>query len=146
MVRGAVEPDRPGSDIEHPWSRPIETLLAAVQSGPAGLSAVEARSRLARFGANSLRSPDAAAWPALLLSQFKSPIVILLLVATVVSALLQDWVDAAIILVIVAGSAALSFSQEYRAGNAAEKLRSQVRVKATVLRGCYLTRPTCQHR
>ena len=135
---GSANTHQPGDaaapTIEHPWSQPAEALLAAVQSSPAGLSADEARDRLERYGANSLRSTHTATWPALLLGQFKSPIVVLLLVATGVSAFLQDWADALIILLIVGGSAALSFSQEYRAGNAAEKLRSQTRAKATVLR------------
>jgi Mg2+-importing ATPase len=108
--------------------------LAALDTRPEGLTSEEARARLARFGANSLADRKRVGWPLLFLRQFKSPIVLILLFATLVSAVLQDWADAAIILVIVISSAALSFAQEYRAGNATEKLRSQVRVKATVLR------------
>ena len=119
---------------DQPWSQPAESLLAALRSTPDGLPGDEARARLTQTGPNSLEIGRQARWPALLLSQFKSPIVLILLFATVVSAVLQDWVDAAIILAIVGGSAALSFSQEYSAGNAAEKLRSQIRIKATVLR------------
>ncbi len=70
----------------------------------------------------------------LFLNQFKSPIVIILIFATVFSAFLKDWVDAIIILLIVLGSALLSFSQEYNANNAAEKLRAQVSLKSDVLR------------
>ena len=70
----------------------------------------------------------------LFLNQFKSPIVLILVFATVVSAFLGDWVDAAIILLIVMGSALLSFYQEYNANNAAEKLREQVSFKTDVLR------------
>lgn len=124
---GTFQPDSP-------WSQPVETLLAALRSSPDGLTGDEARTRLAQGGPNTLETGRHARWPELLLAQFKSPIVLILLFATVVSAILQDWVDAAIILAIVGGSAALSFSQEYRAGNAAEKLRSQIRIKATVLR------------
>ncbi len=116
------------------WSQPAATLLTALRSSPDGLTGDEARIRLTRTGANSLETGQHARWPALLLSQFKSPIVLILLFATIVSAILQDWVDAAIILAIVGGSAALSFVQEYSAGNAAEKLRSQIRIKTTVLR------------
>jgi len=120
--------------LERPWSQGAETLLAALGSNPSGLTADEAHARLARTGGNSLESSRHARWPALLLSQFKSPIVLILLFATLVSAVLQDWGDAAIILAIVGGSAALSFGQEYSAGNAAKKLRSQIRIKTTVLR------------
>jgi Mg2+-importing ATPase len=57
-----------------------------------------------------------------------------LLFATVLSGALQEWVDAFIILLIVFGSAALSFWQEYGASNAAEKLRATLTLKATVVR------------
>ncbi|MGC8781958.1 MAG: cation-transporting P-type ATPase, partial [Anaerolineae bacterium] len=120
------------NELRQFWSQPTETLLAALGTRPEGLTGEEARARLARFGANSLAARKRAGWPLLFLGQFKSPIVLILLFATFVSAVLQDWADAAIILAIVIGSAALSFVQEYSAGNAAEKLRSQVRVKATV--------------
>jgi Mg2+-importing ATPase len=51
-----------------------------------------------------------------------------------ISAALKDWVDAVIILLIVLGSALLSFFQEYNANNAAEKLRAQVSLKTEVQR------------
>ena len=68
------------------------------------------------------------------LNQFKSPIVLILIFATIISAFLQDWADAIIILLIVMGSALLSFYQEYNANNAAEKLKEQVSFKTDVLR------------
>ncbi len=51
-----------------------------------------------------------------------------------ISAFLQDWADAVIILLIVMGSALISFYQEYNANNAAEKLQGQVSLKSEVLR------------
>ena len=69
-----------------------------------------------------------------MLSQFKSPIVLILLAATLISAFLGDWMDAIIILVIVGSSALLSFSQEYSASSAVDRLREQVSLKAQVVR------------
>jgi Mg2+-importing ATPase len=117
------------------WSQSPPSLLATLNSTPEGLSAAEARQRLSVFGPNRLRDKAKASALRLFLNQFKSPIVLILLFATGVSAVTQDWVDALIILAIVLGSALLSFFQEYGASNAAEKLRAQVTVKATVLRG-----------
>ncbi len=71
----------------------------------------------------------------LFLNQFKNPIMLILIFATVASALLGDFVDAVIITLIVQGSAILSFVQDYRAGTAAEKLKEQVKIRATVVRG-----------
>ena len=58
----------------------------------------------------------------------------ILIFATIISAFLRDWTDAIIILLIVLGSGILSFSQEYSANNAAEKLKKQVSIKSDVLR------------
>jgi Mg2+-importing ATPase len=70
----------------------------------------------------------------LLLSQFKSPLVLILIFAAIVSGVVGEWVDASIVLVIVFGSTILGFVQEYTAGNAVEKLRSQVTIKSSILR------------
>jgi Mg2+-importing ATPase len=116
------------------WSEPPESLLRTLQSTIGGLGTGEAQQRLARFGPNVLEAREKATPVGLFLNQFKSPIVLILLFATGVSAVTQEWVDALIILAIVLGSALLSFFQEYSANNAAEKLRARVTIKATVLR------------
>ncbi len=116
------------------WSRPTDSLLAELESSSSGLSAADARSRLIEYGPNVLKAGERLSAPRLLLNQFRSPIVLILLFATIVSSVVQDWVDAVIILAIVLGSAGLSFFQEYRASSATEKLRARVTVRSTVLR------------
>jgi P-type Mg2+ transporter len=116
------------------WSQPVEQLFAVLGSSADGLSGDEAARRLAEFGPNTLKARGRASPLALFFNQFKSPIILLLLVATLLSAILQDWTDAVIILVIVLGSAILSFTQEYAADNAAQKLRARVTPRVTVLR------------
>ena len=68
------------------------------------------------------------------LGQFKSPIILLLLFAAILSAFLGDVADALIIMVIVLASGILGFWQEYGANSAVEKLIAMVSVKAEVLR------------
>lgn len=70
----------------------------------------------------------------LLLSQFKSPIILILFFAIGLSFFLKDTVDALIILAIVLGSGLLGFWQEYGTSNAVEKPLALVQIKATVLR------------
>lgn len=70
----------------------------------------------------------------LALGQFKSPLVLILVFGGVVSAILRDWLDAAIILAVVLGSAGLGFMQEYRASNAVAQLRRRLALTAKVLR------------
>jgi Mg2+-importing ATPase len=116
------------------WSEPAEALLQKLKSGSAGLSAVEARARLRLLGPNALEVRKKATALGLFFRQFRSAIVLILLFATGVSAVLQDWVTAAIILSIVFGSALLSFTQEYHASTAVQKLKARLVVKATALR------------
>lgn len=116
------------------WSLPPDQLLTALETKTTGLSAAEASRRLAAVGPNHLRPKTQDTTLGLFLSQFKSPILLILIFATAVSAVLQDWTDAAVILLIVFGSGLLSFYQEYGAGKAAEKLRAQVTVRSNVLR------------
>jgi Mg2+-importing ATPase len=121
-------------DLTQYWSQPPDSLLVALGSTADGLSTAEAQGRLQRFGRNVLEARERETSLKLFLGQFKSPIVLILLFATGVSAVTGEWVDAVIILAIVLGSALLSLSQEYSANTAAEKLRAQVTIKTTVLR------------
>ncbi len=116
------------------WSQPLEDLFAGLQSTEEGLTTPHAQQRLTESGPNTLKTRAQDTPLKLFVNQFKSPIILILLFATAVSAVVQDWADAIIILVIVLGSALLSFWQEYNASTAAEKLRAQVQVKASVLR------------
>ncbi|HVU10454.1 MAG TPA: HAD-IC family P-type ATPase, partial [Phototrophicaceae bacterium] len=127
------------------WSIPAERLLQTLGSSNDGLSSAEAQKRLDQYGANQLNGHSQVTPLGIFLSQFKSPIVLILIGATIISAFVGDWVDAVIILIIVLGSALLSFYQEYTASSAAEKLRAQVRVQVTVVRdGKSVTVPTEQ--
>ena len=116
------------------WSLSASEATQRVNSTANGLSQAEAREILGRTGPNRIQSKERITPLGLFLNQFKSPILLILIFATAVSAFLKDWVDAAIIFLIILGSALLSFFQEYNANNAAEKLRAQVSLKAETLR------------
>ncbi len=116
------------------WHEPQDQLLKELQSSKQGLSQEEAEQRLVQYGPNLLKARQEVTPLKLFLNQFRSPIMLILIFATVMSAFLADWTDAVIILVIVMGSAILSFIQENNAHNAAEKLRAQLTIKADVLR------------
>jgi Mg2+-importing ATPase len=95
---------------------------------------VDARQRLGRYGANLLKPQARSSAFTLLLGQFKSPIILLLLFATGLSFFLHDPVNALIILAIVLASGFLGFWQEYSATTAVKKLLALVQIKATTLR------------
>ena len=99
-----------------------------------GLSGGEARARLARFGPNELTSARRLTGLRQLLSFFSNPLVIILLIASVISAFVGEPVDAAIIALVVLLSVALNFIQTSRSQRAAERLRAQVAPTARALR------------
>jgi len=70
----------------------------------------------------------------LFVNQFKNPLVLILMVASIISMFAGEWIDAGVVLAIVLGSTILGFAQEYVAGNAIEKLRSKVTIHSSVLR------------
>jgi len=119
---------------KHFWSIPSADLLIEHQVTESGLTTSEARKRLTIFGSNLLSSQKRSDVLFLLLAQFKSPIILILLFATGLSFFLHNFLDATIILIIVVISGFLSFWQEFSASNAMEKLLSIVRINATVLR------------
>ncbi|MFB8792238.1 MAG: magnesium-translocating P-type ATPase [Potamolinea sp.] len=116
------------------WSLSTDQVLQQTHSTTAGLSRQDAKKRLSEYGANSLKQTHKSSAFILLLNQFKSPIILILIFAAVLSIFLQDALDAIIILTIVLISGLLGFWQERGASNAVEKLLALVQVKATVLR------------
>ena len=116
------------------WNETPEKLFTALQCTAGGLTAQEAERRFEDIGPNLLKPKKQVTRLSLFLNQFKSPIVLILLSAVIISAFVKDWTDAVIILLIVFGSAILSFTQEYNASSAAEKLQSQVALKTLVMR------------
>jgi Mg2+-importing ATPase len=78
------------------WSLPGDELLRRLDSSPAGLTPEEARARLGRYGANALKPQARTTGLALLLSQYKSPIILLLLFAAALSFYLREHTDALI--------------------------------------------------
>jgi len=116
------------------WSVPAAEALRRLETAPQGLSAADAVSRAKRYADRRLAPKKRTDTVTLLLSQFSSPIVLMLVGASVISLFLHDRTDAAIILAIVLASGLLGFWQERGAAGAVEKLLSLVEVKAQVLR------------
>ena len=116
------------------WSTPIADMLQQLKTTPQGLSSQEAQIRLASQGANLLKAKKRTDSLTLFLNQFKSPIIIILLFAAVLSFFLHDAADALIILSIVFVSGLLGFFQERGASNAVAKLLAIVQTKVQALR------------
>jgi Mg2+-importing ATPase len=125
---------QPISSLPTSWSHSAEEVLDSLQSSPEGLSSASVLERQEQFGLNLLqgREKTNALW--LLFNQFKSPLVLILVFAAIISIITGEYIDATIILAIVVASGVLGFIQEYGASNAVEKLRSRMTLKVSVLR------------
>ncbi len=112
------------------------SISSDAQSSPfgKGLSSDEALRRLAEFGPNEPAPVQRATLVKQLLLLFANPLVIILLIASLVSAMIGDVVNASIIIVIVLLSSALNFIQTARSQRTAEQLRKEVAPSAIVLR------------
>jgi P-type Mg2+ transporter len=116
------------------WSQPPAALITALNTSADGLTADAAAERLRAHGPNLVQEQREVAALRLLLRQMASPLVLILIVAAVISLFVGDWVDSVTILLIVCGSTALGFVQEYRASAAVTKLRSRMALTTRVRR------------
>lgn len=116
------------------WNEDATALATSFGGGIGGLTSRRAAEQLAAVGPNSVEDAPRLSALRLLLRQFESPLVLILVFAASITLVLQQWVDAGIILAIVLGSSLLSFFQEYRASTAVEALKKRLALTARVLR------------
>ena len=116
------------------WKEPPKTLLEQLGVSEAGLTSREAAARLLRFGSNDAATAKRTPAWLRLAQRFANPLVLILLVASGLSAVTGDVASFVIISAIVLLSVALDFVQESRAQGAVDALRAQVALKADVLR------------
>ncbi len=112
----------------------ISKTLEFLKTTKQGLSSQEAAKRLQKNGTNSLPQKKGATKSQILLNQFTNPLVYVLLGASVIALILQDYIDALIIAAAVLLNTLLGFYQENKANNALDFLKKLVDRKAKVLR------------
>jgi Mg2+-importing ATPase len=113
---------------------PVEELLKRLNTSLAGLSSGDVEERLKVFGYNEFVRKKKRAAIIEFLSHFKSPLIIILLIAGLISGFFGEVANTAIIFSIVVFSVVLDFYQESKAERAAEMLKQRVATTATVLR------------
>lgn len=110
----------------------VETLLES--DGSKGLDMFEVAHRQAHFGPNRLTLKKGKSPLILFLMQFHQPLVYILLVAALVTFLLQEWVDSGVIFGVILVNAIVGFIQESKALKAIEALARSMEGSATVVR------------
>jgi Mg2+-importing ATPase len=99
-----------------------------------GLSSEEAVKRIKGFGKNIIELNKRKHLFFELLAHFKSPLILILIVATIISYSFGETINASIILIIILVSISIDFYQERDASNAAERLKESVKSKVIIIR------------
>ena len=121
--------------VPEPWARPAADVLRALGvARDGGLAAAEVRERRRRFGTNRLRQTEVRGAGRILRDQFKSPMVVLLALAAVLSFAFAQFTEALAIIVVIALNAAIGFATELRAARSMDSLRRLGQTTARVRR------------
>jgi magnesium-transporting ATPase (P-type) len=123
------------SNTPQPWhALSGEDVLSRLHASAHGLSAAEAKERLAQYGANRLRPAQRRGPVMRFLLQFHNILIYVLVAAAAVTAALGHWVDTGVILGVVVINAMIGFVQEGKAEKALDAIRDMLSLKATVRR------------
>ncbi len=112
----------------------VKEALKSVNSSLDGLSNSEAKTRLERYGYNEVKQAAGPSAIDIFFRQFKSPLVLILIAATLISVILGEYIDASVIFAVVILNALLGLYQEYRAERSIDALKKLQALKAIVIR------------
>lgn len=116
------------------YAKSSEDVLKEFASGEGGLSQTEGARRLDAYGLNSLPVAKPDGFGVIFLRQFQSPLIYILMAASVVVFVMNEATDGAIILAVLVFNAVMGTIQEGKAQNTLRALRTLVETKATVIR------------
>lgn len=128
-TRTPTRPERPDW-----YAMTVDDVFDELEADRDGLSQAEADQRLQRHGPNRVREQEEVGPWHILLRQFRSPLIYVLLAALVVTAGIQAWSDAIVIAAVLVINATIGFFQEYRAESAVRSLMEMVSPRANVVR------------
>jgi P-type Ca2+ transporter type 2C len=93
----------------------VDDVFTGLRTQAAGLSSEEAKRRLSEYGPNTLEKGHGPSLLKVIISQFTDPLIYILIIAMLLTALLQDWVDTAVITAAIALNAVIGVWQELKA-------------------------------
>ena len=111
-----------------------EEVLGSLQTSEQGLSETEAKERLGKYGPNKLPEGKDLSRLKILLHQFTSPLIYILMIAAVVTAFLGEVIDTGVIVAVLILNAVIGYFQEYKAETSVRALKSMVVPTTRVLR------------
>ncbi len=111
----------------------IDEAYRQYDSSPEGLTSSDASSRIEKYGRNEIAEKKESALVKFL-GYFWGPIPWMIEAAVILSAVVADWTDFGIILLLLVTNAVVGFIEEYQADNAVDALKKSLAVKARALR------------
>ncbi|HEY4497955.1 MAG TPA: HAD-IC family P-type ATPase [Candidatus Paceibacterota bacterium] len=122
-------------DIVQPfWSLSIEDALRFLKTSRDGLTEEEAAARLHAFGYNEIPEGRRFTQLALIFNQFKSPLIVILVIASLATAFLGEWIETGVIAAAILVNACLGFYQEHKTEHVLRVLKSYIRTRSRVRR------------
>jgi P-type Mg2+ transporter len=144
-LSGTLVPEMSAVEPHEYWAIDEDMLLRRLDSSRDGLPALEAARRLRTYGPNRIRERARLTRARVLLNQLRNPLLLVLVFAAGASALTGEWVDAAIVLVIVVATVGIGYAREFHAQTAAAALQARVQSRTRIIRdGQEVTVPTEQ--
>lgn len=116
------------------WSLDVVDIFESLGTGDRGLAEAEIPQRLKTYGKNIFKNHEKKSAFSILIKQFMSPLIFILIAAAVVTALLQEWAEVVVIALAVTVNVVLGFYREYHAEHILEKLSSFIKDRARVIR------------
>ncbi len=121
--------------MQNNWhTKTIPDVLSALHTSEHGLTADEVARRLKGYGHNKLPEAKVDGLPVIFLRQFQSPLIYILLVASIIVFVIGESIDGSIILAVLLFNAIVGTIQEGKAQNTLLALKKFIETKATVLR------------
>ena len=124
----------PGTKEINYWKLQKDELLRELNASAMGLNDAEAARRLKAYGLNEIPSIEHRTSLRIFASQFKNPLVYVLVFASVLAGFLGDVTEATIIVAIVLANSALGFALEHRSERAVDELRKYLSYTTIVVR------------
>ncbi len=119
---------------QHWYQLSIKDVFNRLKASEEGLAESDIKNRLSQYGQNRLAEEEDVSKLKILLDQFKSPLIYILLFAAMVTTLLKEYIDTGVILTVVILNTIIGFIQEYKAEESVRALKKMVVPRARVLR------------
>ena len=116
------------------WNKTIEQTIEKTNSNANGISEKKAEQRLLLNGKNEIPKGKKKGIIEIFFEQFKSPIILILIIAAIFSIIIKSYADAIFILIVIGINAIIGTTQEWNSKRSAEKLQDMIKMKTRVIR------------